>query len=314
MKVRWKRMVRENLGWKALSLVFAVALWLYVSTGTTPTEAPREASLELKNLPDRLVRTSEIVPAIELRLSGPRGMIAGIRNADLRYEIDLADALPGPTTARILPTRIQGLPAGVRVTEISPSQVTIHLEEKVDRKDVPVSIETRGEVAEGYEVVDKLATPRYVAVRGPKGEVVRTRTVSTEAIGLDGRKESFEGDVALDLVGRHVEASLTQVRARIEIRPKIATRAFRDVPVAVVGTVLDARVEPATLTFTVKGPAASLAAIQARDVRLFVDAQGLRPGTHSLKPQIEAPPDAEVVNLELPAVRVILRSPGKGKK
>ena len=56
-----KRLLLDNLAWKALSLVFAVALWLYVSTGTSTMEAPREVSVELKNLPDSLVRTSDVV-------------------------------------------------------------------------------------------------------------------------------------------------------------------------------------------------------------------------------------------------------------
>ena len=306
-----KRLFLDNLSWKILSLAFAASLWLYVSTGTTPTEAPREVPVELKNLPDTLVRTSDVVSMIAIRISGPRELVGGVKNEDLHYEIDLANAQPGPLTTKILPSRIRGLPGELRVTDVSPSQVTIQLEEKVRRQDVPVLIETRGAVAEGYEVVDKVADPRYVTIHGAKPEVVRTRAAPTEVIDLAGVREPIERTVALDLVGRHVEASANQVRARIDVRPKIVKQMFRDVPVRVVGTVFSAKVEPPTLSFTVKGPALTLGALKREDLNVYVDAQGLRPGRHTLQAKIDTPAGSEVVNTELPAVRVILSAAEK---
>ena len=309
-----KRLLLDNLAWKALSLVFAVALWLYVSTGTSTMEAPREVSVELKNLPDSLVRTSDVVGAIAIRISGPRGLVAGVKNEDLRYEIDLANAQAGQLTSRVLPTRIAGLPNGLRVTEISPTQVSLQLEEKVKRTDVPVSVTTRGAVAEGYEVVEKTAAPAYVTLSGARSEVARSRSVSTEAIDLAEARETIDRVASLDVVGRHVEASASQVRARIEVRPKTVKQTFRDVPVRVVGTALNAKVEPPTLTFTVKGPALTLGALKPDDLKVTVDAEGLKPGRHMVQPTIEAPPGVEVVNAELPKVRVILGMAPAGEK
>ena len=70
----------RNRSLKLLSLFLAVALWLAVG-GEELTETNLNISLELLNLPSHLMVTSEVPSSIQVRVSGPRGLIRPLPRA-----------------------------------------------------------------------------------------------------------------------------------------------------------------------------------------------------------------------------------------
>ena len=305
-----KRWLTKNLFWKVFSLIFAVILWWFVATSTTPTESPRKVAVELKNLPDNLMRTTDLINEVEIRVSGPRSVVDNLRSEDLRYVIDLSNAQPGPMIVKIYPSRIEGLPRNVQITGISPSQISINLDERVERENIPVAVETQGEPSYGYEALDPVATPGYVTVNGARPEVENIQYVSTEVIDLTGHNEAFTARVGFDLVGRHVRiVGPAEVSVRIEIRQKIVQRMFENIPIRAINTLLDAQIEPAALSFSFQGPLLALERIEPDELNVFVDAEGLEPGEWTLQTGINTPPNTRIIDSELPEVRVILSEP-----
>ncbi|RII27068.1 MAG: hypothetical protein CXR31_07365 [Geobacter sp.] len=118
--------LQENAGLRIMSLVLAFFLWAYV-TGGGETERGFTARVATKNLPAGLVMTGRPVERVEVRLAGPRLLLAKIAAANnLSISLDLDGAREGSVSFAALETRLP-LPAGVRITRIYPATIEIGL-------------------------------------------------------------------------------------------------------------------------------------------------------------------------------------------
>lgn len=117
---------QENLGLKVISLILAFFLWAYV-TGGGESERGFIARLEPVGLPTGLIMADKPVRLVDVRLAGPRLLLAKLAMADrLAIPLDLMGVGEGIVTFTSLETRLQ-LPAGVRVTRVFPSTVEYRL-------------------------------------------------------------------------------------------------------------------------------------------------------------------------------------------
>ena len=71
---------------------------------------------------DRADVVIEDTPWVVVRVEGYRSVVDRVRDEHLRAEVSLRDAQPGRFVARILPGNIV-VPRGIRVVEVTPSQV-----------------------------------------------------------------------------------------------------------------------------------------------------------------------------------------------
>ena len=284
-----------------------MVLWWYVSTSGTPIEISKEVTVELRGLPTEYVRTSDIVSKLDIRILGPGALVNNLKDEDLLYVIDLSQVQPGPLTYRIYAGQIQGIPGGVRVTEISPSQINLVIEERMEAKK-PVIVETRGKPGHGFVVGAKSADPQFVKVSGPSSEMGLIDGVYTEALDISGADKTVEKDANLEMVGMHLEAvGVGKVRVRIEIKPEEMVKEFRELPVKVENTDLEAVVDPPKLKFELRGPMLDMENLQSESIALTVDATGLKPGKYVLKPVVKTPGGIMAAGNGLPQVKVTLR-------
>ncbi|MCL4233811.1 MAG: hypothetical protein KJ042_04760 [Deltaproteobacteria bacterium] len=282
---------------KVLSLVFAVLMWLYVSVGQTRLEVPKTAVLELRGLPANLVRTSDVVSAIDVKLQGSASQLRGIEQNSLGYELDMSQATPGRISFKVIDTRIKGLPSGVKVTELSPSEITITFSERVD-KEMPVEVVTQGEPAFGYQIEEKSSEPKLVKVSGAIEEIATMNAVPTEPIDVAGRKDTYRGTHALNLVGRHVELTTPiDVDVTVRIRAEIVQRIFEKVAIEVENSEFATTVIPPAQDLRLKGPAEAMRNLDPGGMRLVIDAKGLEPGRHRVRPELRLPEGSDVLPL-----------------
>ena len=116
----WSRLAAQ---WelKLLSVAFAVLLWIFVTSGDK-LEAVFAVPLDLTERPLGLEVTSLGVEVVVVRVEGPRSVVSGLREEHLRAAVSLRDAQAGRFEARILPGNVVA-PRGVRVVEVTPSQI-----------------------------------------------------------------------------------------------------------------------------------------------------------------------------------------------
>jgi hypothetical protein len=110
---------------KLLSVVFAVLLWAFV-VSEDRHEVVLAVPLDLIDRPAGLEVVSMGVEAVVVRLEGLRGVVSRLRDDDLRAEVSLRDARPGRFVARLAPDNVR-VPRGVRVVQVTPSQVNATL-------------------------------------------------------------------------------------------------------------------------------------------------------------------------------------------
>src|SRR5260370_39640465 len=95
-----KNFFTHNVGWKLLSLLIAVALWIAVAREpelATSLSVP----VELKNIPDDLDIGSAVPDQVHLEVRGPSGRLSRDNLTNAAMILDLADAHAGERTYTI---------------------------------------------------------------------------------------------------------------------------------------------------------------------------------------------------------------------
>jgi YbbR domain-containing protein len=177
-----KQLLLHNLGWKLLSLLIALALWIAVAREpelATSLSVP----VEFKNMPDDLDFNSTVPDRVRLEVRGQSGRLSRDNLADLAVVLDLSDAHVGDRTYTVRDGNIN-LPSGVSFARATPSQLTLRFEHFLTR-DVPVK-PLYQHVPAGYRVQAAEVAPDKVRIHGPELRVTALESVPTDPIDLSG--------------------------------------------------------------------------------------------------------------------------------
>ena len=218
-----KQLLLHNLGWKAASLLIAVALWVAVAREpqlATSLTAP----VEFKNMPDDLDFNSAVPDHVQLEVRGQSGRLAHDNLEDVAVVLDLADAHPGERTYTIRETSLN-LPSAVSFYRAIPSQLTLRFEHVISR-DIPVKL-LYERVPQGYRVQSAQIYPDKVRIRGPEQRVRNMDVVPTDPIDLTGVVGGKE-------IRTHVNVGDPQVRleSQVIITAKVQVALQRNMPKA----------------------------------------------------------------------------------
>ena len=306
-----RRIFVENLHWKLISLLCSFILWWFVrSIIYDQVEEPRDVAVILVNQPQNLIRTKDLINHFEIRLSGPRELISAVRDEDLRYVIDLTDAVPELNTYPIILSRIEGVPGGARITDVTPSQISIYFDARVVKDNVPVSIELIGKPAPGYEVKGMTASPAFVTIDGARYQVERTNSVPTEPVDITGANGPVEKIVGMNVVGTYLQVvDASEVIVTVDVVQKQGTRTFEAAPIRAMNTLLSWTIDPPAITVRVTGPVLDLEALPPANLNLHVDAEGLAAGEHTLPVRADPPAGMTVNQDDLGTAKVKLTVP-----
>lgn len=175
-----KQLFTRNLGWKLLSLVIAVLLW--VSVAREPEVATSlSVPVDFKNMRDDLDIDGNLPESVRLEVRGPSGRLTRESLSTVAVVLDLADAEPGERTYSIRGRNLN-LPTGVVFYRAVPSQLTLHFDELAS-KEVPVD-PVYLHTPPGYRVASQQFTPTEVRIRGPLDRVQPMQDVKTDPMEL----------------------------------------------------------------------------------------------------------------------------------
>jgi YbbR domain-containing protein len=283
----------------------AVALWFAVS-GEERTETTLNMALEMINLQPNLMVTSEVPPAIQVRVVGPRSIVNSLSQTRLTETVDLASYRSGRHTFYLGPNSF-ALPRGVQVIRIQPNPINLILTASVTQT-LPIRPILENNPPEGYEVISAKTKPPQVTVKGPYPELVELNFVPTVPIDLAHLKENTI--IATDLDFKNLHLSLKEpvpILADIQIGPKTLTRTFSGVPVLSEPPLT--RISPAQVTLTIKGPWPQVQSLKAEDLKARVDTQNLSPGRHRVNVSVELPGGLSLVRSKPTIVTVTVAKP-----
>jgi YbbR domain-containing protein len=187
-----RKVFLEDWVMKLVALAITLALWLGVTGLSKPT------TLRLTAIPldvrysNNIEITNTPINAINFVITGDSRKVSQIKAGDLAATIDISEVPPGDRVIPLTPETVYifPLPPGVKVEDIQPRSFAVRIE-TVEIKEVPVSVETSGQLPSGFEIYDTVATPSRVSVRGPSGFIRSLGAASTERIDISGRTTDF---------------------------------------------------------------------------------------------------------------------------
>lgn len=268
-----RRIFLEDWSLKLLSLAIAVVLWLLVTGQNEPVTAHvnvqlnfiRPQSLEISNDPPRVV---------DVMLTGSRNKLDDLTSLDLVATVDISDQRAGERVLRLADKAQVSLPQGIKVDGFQPSAIPIRLEPVVERQ-VAIEPKLEGKPPEGFEVYGVHPNKGSVAVRGPASRVNSLQKVMTETIWLTDHKESFTAaNVAIDIPDPKVDLLEPSINVEVQIGEVRIERTFSGVVVNMPNGV---KVQPATTSVTLLGPASLLDSLKADELKIMVNQEGLDP-------------------------------------
>lgn len=222
MVQRLRHMVFDNFEIKIFSLVFALVLWLHVSTRGT-SEVNFMVPLELRDIPDQMAVVGNVPGLVDIRVQTRETFLQRLTSKDFSVFISLAGAKPGEATYTLTPSNVRA-PGSVNIESVSPSEVHLRLE-TLARKTLPVKAELSGRPARGYRIQKVETNPSSVMVEGPANMVRRLEYVQTSKIDINGISGNIEkmaplispGEGAVKLYDDSVQVVIT-VSGNQEIR------------------------------------------------------------------------------------------------
>lgn len=176
-----RRHVMHNLGLKITSLLLATGLWLAIASSPI-SEVALNVPIVFRNMPNDLEIASENIPAVQVRVRGPERAVRRLQAADVRSEVDLTGITAGERTFDL--TRAVGVPHGLEISQVVPSEVHLMFEPRVTRS-VPVKPRITGALAPGYRLAIEI-NPPTVEVTGPKNQVESLESAITDPIDVTG--------------------------------------------------------------------------------------------------------------------------------
>jgi hypothetical protein len=277
----------EDWTLKVMAALITLGLWYAVTTQRAPAQMRlRGVQLDFI-LPDGVEIGNDPTDEVDITLEGSHGKLAELNARNLMARADMTELRPGDRVARLTDKNVtMDLPEGVRIVEITPRSLTLHLEPVVERE-VPVEARFDGSLPEGFKRGRIEVTPASVRVRGPESHVTAIERVFTETISLAGQRETLMlPQVAVDISDHKVTPLDPTVSVRVEIGEEQAERRFANVPVR---SAAGAPVSPASVALTLRGPRSVVEALGPEDVRLVVEqTEGGAPA-----PRLSLPPSAQ---------------------
>lgn len=172
----------QNLGWKLLSLLLAVGLWLGIAR-EPEVATSLSVPVEFKNMRDDLDISGNLPDRIRLELRGPSGRLTRDNLSAVAAVLDLSDAQAGERTYNIRGRNLN-LPAGVVFYRAVPSQLTLRFDQ-LAVKEEPVQPVFVNKPA-GYRIASQQFSPAQVRIRGSEDRVQTIHQVKTDPINLSG--------------------------------------------------------------------------------------------------------------------------------
>lgn len=247
-----------------------------------------------------------VTDVLQVRVSGAQERVESI--VAVRGELDLRDRRASfETQVSLVPVDANGR----RVSDVRLEPETVRVSVPISARDDVRQVAVRPNVLlqtlpRGYVLTSITYEPQVVYLSGSPSELaLLDATISTAPISLEGRNETFEVPIELELPANvSVLDTENRVNVVIGIEPQISSRQFDGVRVRVVGLAPDWQVtlSPDRLSVVLNGAASVLNSLNADDIEAVLDVSNAVLGTQEIVPRIVIRDDT----LNLPSLPTLL--------
>jgi hypothetical protein len=178
------------------------------------------APVYYRNIPADLQLKKASAEQVEVQVSGRRGLVSSLDPQQVRAFLDLGRIGQGEH-ALVLESENIVLPPGLEVERITPSSITIEMEQILERS-VEVKPDLLGPPPNGFEVGTVSVKPHSVRVRGPATILGDLTSIETGPIVLRNmriRDGEASQDISLVLVSPSIQLlGLEQGQVEVSVR------------------------------------------------------------------------------------------------
>jgi YbbR domain-containing protein len=178
-----QRTLFRNFGFKLVSLLLAIGLWMVVARDPI-AEVEIKVPIEFHNLPDNLEVDSASFTEAQIRIRGPERVIHRLQTADVRATIDLASVHPGERTFDLTGRQVH-VPQDLEVVQIIPGQFHLSFDNRETRT-VEIRPRVTGTFASGMRVAQVIADPPTIMITGPQRRVDAVEAAVTDPVDVSG--------------------------------------------------------------------------------------------------------------------------------
>ncbi|MFC2171550.1 YbbR-like domain-containing protein [Acidobacteriota bacterium] len=266
----------RNFHLKIISMLIAFGMWYFV-TGEEQVLQDFTIPIQYRNLPDTVILSGEKLETVKVRIQAPDSIISKLAESDIDIKLDLSEAKLGTQFFRLTPEHCR-VPYGVKVADLYPAALTLNLENKVE-KSIEIKPQIEGTPAPGFELKQIRAIPAAVRIVGAASEVEPIESATTGAISVEGRKESFNERITLDVGNPNVRIlTPDKTSVAVVISERMSTKLLSDIPVSPVGCDHRVSLQPESVTVTLQGPILVLDHILPENIVARVDLTGCKRG------------------------------------
>ena len=217
--------LRRNLGLKVISLILAISLWAYVKYTSTPyasmtSEAKISVPVSVEDKPDNLVAI-DVPERVSVTVKGAPERLSKLKPSHFRATINLSDKKAGLHNQPVVVIP----PPEVKVIGINPYKISLQLD-PLEKRLVPVKIETTGSVSSGFILGRMSAKPENLLLSGAKSIISRVKEVQA-VCDIDGAETDLVQRVSVDVVDENgkildgLKVEPPRVRATINVHNEV---------------------------------------------------------------------------------------------
>lgn len=271
---------RAKIQRAVISLLLAVFIWGGLQL---QGEASKKIVLpiEFKNLPDGLVVADAGAQNVSLALRGSPARMARLDVEDMKVVVDMKDVEPGNSKVFVSEEKIERLPDGLEIEEITPYALNVSVEPLVE-KEITVVPRVEGDVAQNYLLDSVTAVPAKVRFRGPSSIAKTLENVATAKLDISDLRESVERRVELETNPRvlpYLEKPVVDLQIRLS--EKVIDKVIEGVRVVPqVGAGTRVSLTPPQVRLTVTGTVSKLSGLTAESFEVKAEARGYTPGKY----------------------------------
>ena len=270
--------------------------------------SPKSISVTLENLSSKVVPLTLVIkgdPAIgyqaaepelnidQITVTGPISQVDQV--AEVRATLDITQAYED--ISRILQVEALDQNEGsVENVTLTPNRVEVFqsIDQRYGYRNVIVSVDVQGEVANGYRLTNLSVFPLAVTVYSSNPQIVNDLPgyILTRPLNLNGINDDVDITLQLDLPdGVLVVGDQNTVLVRLSVAAVHSSMPVANIPIEVIGLpgTLSAELVPETISVVISGPLPILDTINAEDIRVYLDLTDYEVGTYQLQPVVELP-------------------------
>jgi YbbR domain-containing protein len=210
------RLVFRNIGWKLLSLVLAMLVWIAIHREPVIFSI-LPAPVQFKNAPLDLEISSEIVETVDIETRGPAELLRNLSEKRVAVVLDFGSVRERGDRTFTIERRNTNLPSGVEIVRIIPSQLHFTFERRLERN-IPVKPVVSGVLPAGLHVARMISVPPELAIIGPESSVRKVTTLRTDPVDLNGMTADRNVLVSVQLPNSQVRfKSQHQITVKVSV-------------------------------------------------------------------------------------------------